>query len=579
MRIKLIRLHSEPEIFTPIDFHDGVNLIMGEKVKEENIKKGKKTNGVGKSLCVEFINYCLLKSTSNSRVSKIPLDKFSESTKIILELEINSVNLKIIRMKSKPDNPIIERDGSQVEYSNIDDANQYLRDILFTEVKQTYPGFREFLGPFIREEESEFKDIIMCYDLAKRIPPDIKPHAFIFGINISYIHEIEKLFREIEKINTHKIKLRNSLTENRTRKISDVKSVLNSLNDDLKKIDIAMDSFKSNTAYAVLQEDLGKLQLEIDDLRVKQSALRYELKKIRSFPALEVINKKEIEIVYEQFKSGLGELVSKSVDEVMEFKQKIDEFQKRIFKEKLSSIGEELDMITHKLSKLEDQKTKIISTIDQKGVLKDIKNGYAIFHNKKSSYANMLSNYDAYEQAESEWKRLRLERDEKFIKLDAEIFELRKVIESFNETILSIHEYIMESNEASFDIKTVSPEKSKQILRFDMRIDDDGSHSIDRTKVFIYDLALLFNEFTSRLHPNLLIHDNIFDVDQDTLIKSLNFLSRRETQKFQYILTLNRDKVENEEHRKLLELNIEEHKIANFTKEKRFLHGNKYSEI
>ena len=53
--------------------------------------------------------------------------------------------------------------------------------------------------------------------------------------------------------------MKNSLTENKTRKISDVKAVLNSLNDDIKKIDNAIESFRSNTAYEVLQDDLGKI--------------------------------------------------------------------------------------------------------------------------------------------------------------------------------------------------------------------------------------------------------------------------------------------------------------------------------
>ena len=266
MRIKLLRLYSSPEIFNPIEFGDGINLIMGEKVEDESVKKSKKTNGVGKSMCVEFINFCLLKKTSDTRVLKIPLDKFAEDTQIILDLEINSNGLKIIRTKQKPDNPIIVKDGIETEFSNLDDANQYLRELLFSEIDDVALSFREFLGPFVRDEESEFKDILSCYDLSKRIPPAVKPHAFLFGLDITIINSIEKLFREIEKINTHKIQLQNSLTENKTRKISDVKAVLNSLNDDLRKIDAALDSFKTNEAYEVLQDDLGKIQLEIDNL-------------------------------------------------------------------------------------------------------------------------------------------------------------------------------------------------------------------------------------------------------------------------------------------------------------------------
>lgn len=579
MRIKLLRLYSSPEIFKPIEFSDGINLILGEKVDDEGVKKSKKTNGVGKSMCIEFINFCLLKKTLESRVSKIPLDKFAEDTQIILDLEINSNNLKVIRTKQKPDNPMIVKGGTETEFSNLDDANQYLKELLFSDIDDTSLGFREFLGPFVRDEESEFKDILSCYDLTRRIPPSVKPHAFLFGFDISIIGNIEKLFRNIEKVNTYKLQLQNSLTENKTRKINDVKAILNSLNDDLRKIDAALESFKTNEAYEALQEDLGKIQIEIENLRTRQTALKYELKKVKSFPSLEVIKRKEIEIVYEQFKSGLGEIVARSIDEVVSFKEKIDEFQKRLLKEKVVSLEEELEIVTTKLENLENDKVSKLKVIDQKGVLKDIKNGYAIYHQKKDLYSNLLSKYESYDKADNDWKKLRLEKDQMFIKLDAQIFDARKIIENFNDTIVDIHTYIMDSNEASFDVKTINESKSKQILLFDMRIDDDGSHSIDRTKVFIYDLALLFNEYTNKRHPKFLIHDNIFDVDQDTLIKSLNYLAKKESQKFQYILTLNRDKIENEEQKKLLELDIKVHRVANFTKQDRFLYGDKYSEI
>ena len=257
MRIKLLRLYSSPEIFKSIDFTDGINLIMGEKVENESVKKGKKTNGVGKSMCIEFINFCLLKKTSDSRVSKIPLDKFMEDTQIILDLEINSNFLKIIRTKHKSNNPVIVKDGVETEFSSIEDANQYLKELLFSDIDNVTLGFREFLGPFVRDEESEYKDILSCYDLSKRIPPSVKPHAFLFGFDISIINSLEKLFKEIEKVNAHKLQLQKSLTENKTRKIRDVKAVLNSLNDDLRKIDTALDSFKTNEAYEVMQDNFG----------------------------------------------------------------------------------------------------------------------------------------------------------------------------------------------------------------------------------------------------------------------------------------------------------------------------------
>ncbi|MEG2936682.1 MAG: DUF2326 domain-containing protein, partial [Clostridium sp.] len=127
--------------------------------------------------------------------------------------------------------------------------------------------------------------------------------------------------------------------------------------------------------------------------------------------------------------------------------------------------------------------------------------------------------------------------------------------------------------ECSFSIETVDKSQRKNPIDINMRIFDDGSHSVNRTKVFIYDMALMFNDFTRLRHPRLLVHDNIFDVDQDTLVQCLNYLQKQEEkfQDFQYILTLNRDKIESEEKKNLIKMDIKLHTVAVFTKKKKFL--------
>jgi uncharacterized protein YydD (DUF2326 family) len=131
----------------------------------------------------------------------------------------------------------------------------------------------------------------------------------------------------------------------------------------------------------------------------------------------------------------------------------------------------------------------------------------------------------------------------------------------------------MGNKECSFLIQTIDKDQSKTPIEIHMRIYDDGSRSVNRTKVFIYDMALMFNIYTNLRHPLFLIHDNIFDVDQDTLVQCLNYLGKQEEKglEFQYILTLNRDKIEGEERKRLINIDIDSHKVASFTKKNKFL--------
>ena len=69
--LRINKLYSIPESFEPVSFDSGINIILGEKDVSSN-----KTNGVGKTLLIEFINFCLLKEFKSSRVSKIPHSDF-----------------------------------------------------------------------------------------------------------------------------------------------------------------------------------------------------------------------------------------------------------------------------------------------------------------------------------------------------------------------------------------------------------------------------------------------------------------------------------------------------------------------
>ncbi|HEY4262383.1 MAG TPA: DUF2326 domain-containing protein, partial [Schlesneria sp.] len=149
----------------------------------------------------------------------------------------------------------------------------------------------------------------------------------------------------------------------------------------------------------------------------------------------------------------------------------------------------------------------------------------------------------------------------------------RAVEQSLNDTIVAIHEKIMLSSFASFRFSLKYGTATKQPLTFEIRIQDDGSHSVNRSRVFIYDMALLFDPLASQNHPGFLVHDGIAEVDQDTLTRCLNFLHAQSDSNddFQYIMTLNRDRIESEEKRHEIVLDIEQAKCASFTKANRFL--------
>ena len=109
-RIRLNRLYSENNVIEEIIFHDGVNIILGEKYDNSSVK-GRKTNGVGKSMSIEFLDFCFLNDYDKSRIVKIPKEVFPLEENVILEFDIGLEAVTIKRNRKQADKPIIIREG------------------------------------------------------------------------------------------------------------------------------------------------------------------------------------------------------------------------------------------------------------------------------------------------------------------------------------------------------------------------------------------------------------------------------------------------------------------------------------
>ena len=572
-RIRLNRLYSENNIFEEIIFHDGVNIILGEKYDDRSVK-GRKTNGVGKSMSIEFLDFCFLNDYDKSRIVKIPKGVFPVEENVILDLDIGIEAVTIKRNCKQADKPIIIREGKTVSFDKIQDARDYLTGIIFSKLNgKKVPSFRNLFSILMRDERSEFTGIIKCHDLTKKIPDDLSAHLYLLGFSLETYKNTIETIKEIEAVSTVLTKEKKELTQDGKKKISDVRAELNALEDELQKLEDAIESFKTNESFDAMEADLIELEDLLDQLRKRQKALRYDYEKIRKMPKPEQIDDREIELVYNQFKSELGNAIVKSLNEVVGFKNKIEEFQRMLVNQKAKELEAQLKNVAEQIRILDDEYSEKLKIIDKKGILKNLKVSLKIYEAKKEATSHTKFLFEQYEKNEKKKRMLNLQKTQQLMEIDNEIEQNKKIIDDFTDTILQIHEFIMGNKECSFSIQTIDKARRKTPVELTLRIYDDGSHSVDRTKVFIYDMALLFNQYTRDRHPLFLVHDNIFDVDQDTLVQCLNYLYKQEEQyqDFQYILTLNRDKIESEEQRKLIQMNIDEHQVAVFTKEKKFL--------
>jgi uncharacterized protein YydD (DUF2326 family) len=569
-RFRIRRLASEPALFDEIEFYDGLNLILGEKWSESDTR-GRKVNGVGKTLCVEFIQFGLLKKFSDSRLAKIPEDVLPPAQKIVLELEIGNRPVRITRTVEDESRPIIAVDGRRGRMmDSLEDGLELLSALLFdTADGPIRPTFRELFSLLAREEDSEFKDILAQGDY----PANLRPHLYLLGLPLPLYDQLGRVKKSVQSAKELVNRFKQRLTDHGRVTVDAARAELNKAEASVSEIAAALDALEAEPAIAKRQDELIRIESELETLRAQRQAVNYQLEQIAAVPKFERIDERDIELVYESFKNGLGALIAKELRDVISFKERIEEFQGSLLNTRRGELTNQRSALNRRISTLAREYAALVRSLDSSGVLSELKLGVR-------AAQEHAADYYARREAERNHREAVAEADEGLDEWNDLSSELRKALEALQDsvrsvesTILDIHETIMGDRSASFDIVSVPKLSRREPLEFRLRIVDDGSHSVNRTKVFIYDWALVLNRETSRRHPEFLLHDNLFDVDQDTLVRSLNFVQARGEHDcdFQYILTLNRDKIENEERRKEIQFDVDLYRRARFTKERPFL--------
>lgn len=562
--MRIDRLYTEPATITPISFQDGVNVVLGESDETSS-----KNNGVGKSLCIEFINFALLKKKSDSRVSRIPKETFDPATFICVDFTLHGVKYTLKRSLAEAEQPRLVRDGREQIFAKVEDATSFLTEAMFPGNEPKTVSFREMLGPLIRDERSEFKSIVSYFDTRLRIPENYAPHLLLLGIDLGIYRDIKEIIKEIDQISAEEGRIKENVLLVRQKSIDDARSDLNALDEEVEAINEAIGNLESAPAFDIVQGDMLAIEEEMTALRRRKEALMQRSARLAPMATSTTIDSDEIRQFFDELRAGLGTVVARDLDEVLSFKGKIERFQRHLLEEKSKVVDAEIRSLNKQLADLDKRYSKILAVLDQQGQLKSLRQTYASYQVKREELSQLKAFIDRYDQLSLDKQGKRSDKETELMRLQGDITAARDRLRSVERTILDMHQFIQGNKAASFAVRTTS---TKQVVDIVLRIDDDGSHSVEREKVFIYDVSLLLNDFTKVRHPGMLIHDNIFDVDQDTLNKSMEFMFTRAEfeEEQQYILTLNMDRITHATEEIWYD-DLRRAVVASFTKAERFL--------
>jgi uncharacterized protein YydD (DUF2326 family) len=581
----LKKLYSEPlGLFEPVEFKNGINFIFGKKGSKD---KKKSLNGIGKSLSLDFIDFCLLSSLT-PRLRLAREKKILDGFKIVLEFVVNDKPYSIKRSIETPNQEIEFCEASKCKLYKESEISELLCDLIFKDSK--YSGFysnkclRHLLSFFIKiqpPKKDRFTDPIQ-YMYGPKVMELMQYHFLFMGINNTLLHKNFILQVELKERKPIIIGIERFIKETYGfRNIGDATNEIDRILLEIKQLESLVQDFKLVGQYDNAEREVNDLTAKIKDLWYQNFNDRKKIESYSdSFKLDETVNTKKIERIYQDLNALLAQKIKKTLDEAIIFRKQLSESRKEFLFKEIEGLKKVIERKETEINALEIERARLFGFLSNKEAIRDLSEAYLLLSKKREKLNHLEGKLGLYTDFQKEKAELKKEEAELYSeilqfldKIKGQVSEFRKV---FSEIYNAIYTDVI--NQSVFAINP----KEKTDAKIEIRISfpSDLSKGKNQGRTLIYDLAMLFHAIEMGIKvPRFLIHDGIFDgMDKAHFVHLYEYLeSKAKVSKFQYIVTMNEEGTLNENFgssEKVTPEKIAEEAIICLTSDKKFVGKN-----
>lgn len=556
--MKLSRLYTNrSNIFTPIDFQPGLNVVLAEIRLMEN--RTKDTHNLGKSTLGRLIDFCLLAR----RDSKFFLFKHAErfeSFVFFLEIELIDGSYVTVRRSviestkiSFKRHPIRGQDLSELPLSRWDHV-----DIPFERARELLDGlldlrslrpwkFRNGLGYLLRSQD-DYRDVFQLRSGVKH--SDWKPFlSHLLGFNSE---NVEGLYRKENELARHEENVRAVYAQvaGAATDVSKVEGLILLKEKEAGRRQALLDSFDFKTDDKEKTRTLvEQLDTDIARLNEERYAMQYGLNRIE-----EALKEKEVlfspgdaEGLFAEVGVMFPGQLKKDYEQLLAFNRAISEERRQYLGEERADIEVRLKRTNAELAQLNRRRTQTLGFLKDSDFFSKYRQVSAELVALKSDLASLTRQRDDLNRLHEMGTELRTLSEEKGrlqSAIEADVARqnsgdsLLKTIRLFFDDV--IEAVIQRHAVLSADVN------QKGHLEFGAEIVDDAGtatsadrgHSYKKLLCVAFDLAVLRAHLLGRA-PRFVFHDGVFEaLDDRKKLELLEVLRDYADAGLQVIITL-----------------------------------------
>lgn len=535
--MQLISLTANKESFRPVHFKNevGLNFIVAIQKNPESSDKGKTTNGVGKSLIVALIHFCLGSSKKDS------LKKDLSGWSFLLTFKIGNEIFKSERSTDKQNVIILNgQETSLIKFKN------KFESLLFDIPRETSQlSFRSLLPFFIRPRKASYNDFNNPNAVKKDYQIQIT-NALLLGLDVLLVEEKFKLRKEKERIkNLVKELNQDDLLRDFFNQKKDSTLEGQQVKEDILKLENDLKSFNVADDYYEINKDADRIKLEIDKAKNKIVLLENQIVNIEETRRISPdIKRENIEKIYKEASAVFNQESLKTLEDLEKFYKHLSSNREKRLLDKKNELLRSLDDLRENIEqkKVElDSKLKYLDTHQALDIVLKLKDKLLDLKAKED-------NIQRYDALISKYQKSKIKTEKDFItsteKTQYYLDDAKEVIKSTTDFFRELAKRFYPSSTAGITVRNNDGDNQ---IRYDIdaKISADRSDGIGNIKIFCYDITILLKGFAHRV--NCIFHDSRLLSDTDPrqiaeLFKILNEFIKVSGK--QYILSLNQNQLD-----------------------------------
>lgn len=546
--MKLSRLYcNKPDLFEPVDFVQGLNVVMAEIRLPEN--RNKDTHNLGKTTLGRLLDFGFLAKREPSFFLFKHVNRF-RALIFFLEIELEDASFVTIRRSVEAATKISfkRHEAGRQELSGLPLAEWDHQDMPFDRARDLLDGwldwralkpwaFRKGLGYLLRSQD-DFRDVFQLRKFAAK-HSDWKPFlAHILGFDAQLVKQhYEKEERLAEKQSTAqtvKSELGGSIED-----ISKIEGILLLKQKEAEKKQKLLDAFDFR-----VQDKNGTKQLvdDIDERIASLNAQRYSLNQNRKkiIASLEedqiLFNPDEAQRLFEDAGVLFKGQIKKDFQQLIAFNRAITDERRGYLQDERAEVEAELRRINGELSVLGKNRSDMLSFLSATDVFdkyRAVSDEMVTLRADITSLERQRGFLHRLQGLRTEIRALTEERARLQTHIEADVEKQNSDQHSLFSTIRVFFSEIVEEVIDRKALLSVSPNKEGH-LEFKAEIlDESGNatsadlgHTYRKLLCIAFDLAVLRAHLDDK-YPRFVFHDGVFESLDDRKKENLLTIIRR----------------------------------------------------